>query len=196
MKDLKIVVCASGAGGNFKALVNAREQIGYTILKLIVNKDCGAVGIAKEYDIPYQCVVSKNNQYFAEEFIEAIPFGTDLIVLAGYMPILPDSVCEKFKKKIINTHPSLLPKYGGKGMYGVKVQEAVMAAHEKKAGCTIHYVTKDIDAGDIILQKEIDVDYSETPWQLGGRIFNEEVKLYPEAIRIIKNERSSNNNQV
>ena len=112
------------------------------------------------------------------------------------MPILPDSVCEKFKKKIINTHPSLLPKYGGKGMYGVKVQEAVMAAHEKKAGCTIHYVTKDIDAGDIILQKEIDVDYSETPWQLGGRIFNEEVKLYPEAIRIIKNERSSNNNQV
>lgn len=187
MNDFKIVVCASGGGGNFKALIDAQKSVGYTITKLIVNKDCGAIKIAEEHKIPWKCIKSKGNVNFANDFIEAIPTDTELIVLAGYMPILPDLVCQKFNHKIINTHPSLLPKYGGKGMYGVKVQEAVMAAHESKAGCTVHYVTKDVDAGDIILQKEIDVNYSETPWQLGGRIFEEEIKLLPEAIKRVKN---------
>lgn len=187
MNDFKIVVCASGGGGNFKALIDAQESVGYTITKLIVNKDCGAIKIAEEHKIPWQCIKSKGNVNFANDIIEAIPTDTELIVLAGYMPILPDLVCQKFNHKIINTHPSLLPKYGGKGMYGVKVQEAVMEAHESKAGCTVHYVTKDVDAGDIILQKEIDVNYSETPWQLGGRIFEEEIKLLPEAIKRVKN---------
>lgn len=186
MNDFKIVVCASGGGGNFKALIDAQKSVGYTITKLIVNKDCGAIKVAEEHNIPWQCIKSKGNVNFVNDYVEAIPEDIELIVLAGYMPILPDVVCEKFNHKIINTHPSLLPKYGGKGMFGVKVQEAVMAAHESKAGCTIHYVTKDVDAGEIILQKEIEVNYSETPWQLGGRVFEEEIKLLPQAIKIIK----------
>lgn len=186
MNNFKIVVCASGGGGNFKALIDAQKSVGYTIAKLIVNKDCGAIKVAEEHKIPWQCIKSKENVNFTNDFVEAIPEDIELIVLAGYMPILPDVVCEKFNHKIINTHPSLLPKYGGKGMFGVKVQEAVMAAHESKAGCTVHYVTKDIDAGEIILQKEIEVNYSETPWQLGGRVFEEEIKLLPQAIKVIK----------
>lgn len=186
MNDFKIVVCASGGGGNFKALIDAQKSVGYTITKLIVNKDCGAIKVAEEHNIPWQCIKSKGNVNFVNDYVEAIPEDIELIVLAGYMPILPDVVCEKFNHKIINTHPSLLPKYGGKGMFGVKVQEAVMAAHESKAGCTIHYVTKDVDAGEIILQKEIEVNYSETPWQLGGRVFEEEIKLLPQAIKVIK----------
>jgi len=109
-----------------------------------------------------------------------------LIVLAGFMPIIPKPLCDKWQKKIINTHPSLLPRYGGRGMYGVKVQEAVMRAKEEKAGCTVHYVTEEIDAGAIILQASIDVDYSETPWQLGGRVFKEENRLLVDAVRLIK----------
>lgn len=188
-RQYSIVVCASGGGGNFKSLTEHQSLIGFSILKLIVDRECGAINVAKESGIKVEKINYKGNNNFAEDFINAIPTEADLIVLAGFFPILPESVCKRFKNKIINTHPSLLPKYGGKGMYGVKVQEAVMAAREKKAGCTVHYVTKDVDAGDIILQKEIDVDYSETPWQLGGRVFNEEIKLLPEAIRIIKNQR-------
>lgn len=107
--------------------------------------------------------------------LTAIPADADLIVLAGFMPVSA-WICEKWPRKIINTHPSLLPKYGGKGMVGVRVQEAVMRAGEREAGCTVHYVSPEIDAGEIILQKSIEVDY-ETPWQLGGRVFIEENKL-------------------
>jgi phosphoribosylglycinamide formyltransferase-1 len=188
MNEFRIVVCASGGGGNFKSLIESQQHIGFTIIKLIVDRECGAINVAKKSGIEVERIAYKENKSFSEDFINAIPTDVNLIVLAGFLPILPDIICERFKKKIINTHPSLLPKYGGKGMYGVKVQEAVMAAREKKAGCTVHYVTKDIDAGDILLQKEIDVDFSETPWQLGGRVFNEEIKLLPEAIRIIKNQ--------
>lgn len=116
----------------------------------------------------------------------AIPNDVDLIVLAGFMPIIPKTLCEKWQGKMINTHPSLLPKYGGRGMFGVKVQEAVMQANEKWAGCTVHFVSEKIDAGEIILQKSIEVDYGETPWQLGGRIFKEENKLLVEAVRRLK----------
>ncbi len=84
---------------------------------------------------------------------------------------------------IINTHPSLLPKYGGKGMYGVRVQEAVLANSETRAGCTVHFVTEVIDGGAIILQSSIEVRPHESAWDLGGRVFLEENKLLPQAIK-------------
>ena len=80
----------------------------------------------------------------------------------------------------------MLPKYGGKGMYGVKVQEAVMANNELTTGCTVHFVNEGIDEGEILLQKEILIDYNESPWELGGRIFQEENKLLIKAIRLFK----------
>lgn len=124
-----------------------------------------------------------------EDFERALPPRVDLIVLAGFMPIIPRDICERWQGKIINVHPSLLPKYGGKGMYGVKVQEAVMREKDEMAGCTVHFVNADIDAGEIILQKAIAVDYSETPWQLGGRVFKEENRLLVEAVKLNKAKR-------
>ncbi len=121
-----------------------------------------------------------------EDFERALPPDVDLIVLAGFMPIVPGDICERWQGKIINIHPSLLPKYGGKGMYGVKVQEAVMRAKEEMAGCTVHFVNAGIDEGEIILQKSIEVDYNETPWQLGGRVFQEENRLLVEAVKLNK----------
>ena len=121
-----------------------------------------------------------------EDFERALPPSADLIVLAGFMPIVPGDICERWQGKIINIHPSLLPKYGGKGMYGVKVQEAVMRAKEEMAGCTVHFVNAGIDEGEIILQKSIEVDYNETPWQLGGRVFKEENRLLVEAVKLNK----------
>ena len=128
---------------------------------------------------------TKGKKAMFEAFDQAIPTEVDLIVLAGFMPIIPADTCERWRGRIINTHPSLLPKYGGKGMYGVKVQEAVMQAKEEMAGCTVHFVSAGIDEGRIILQKTIAVDYSETPWQLGGRVFKEENCLLVDAIRMI-----------
>ena len=172
---MNIVVCASGLGGNFQALID-NQSLGYKITLLIVDRQCGAIERAINHNIPY----IKINKSQLEE---TIPNNTNLVILAGYIPIVSSSCCDKWT--IINTHPSLLPKYGGKGMIGVKVQEAVMLAKEKYAGCTIHYVNKDIDGGEIILQKVIEVDYNESPWELGGRIFKEENKLLIEAIKII-----------
>jgi phosphoribosylglycinamide formyltransferase-1 len=185
--SFNIVVCASGGGGNFQALIDMRESLGVVITKLVVDRPCGAMKRAEDARIPYVSLSKiAGEAEFLESFISEVPAATDLIVLAGFMPILPRSVCAAWPGRIINTHPSLLPKYGGRGMYGVRVQEAVIAAGEKVAGCTIHYVNETIDGGAIILQRAINIIDGETPWQLGGRIHVEEKKLLIEAIRLIK----------
>lgn len=184
--NFKIVVCASRGGGNFQSLIDSQENVGYKITLLIIDRECGAIKRAIDNNIPFVRLEQKqSNNTFFQHMDEAIPEDTNLIVLAGFFPIINSEFCDKWKNRIINTHPSLLPKYRGKGMYGVKVQEAVMAAKEKYAGCSVHYVNKEIDGGEIILQKSVEVDYSETPWELGGRIFKEENKLLVEAIKTI-----------
>jgi len=190
-KEFLITVCASGGGGNFQALIDGQGAAGYKINLLIADRKCGAIERAILNNIKYVLLKKKElGEHFYDSMHEAVPPGTDLIVLAGFMPILSRDFCLKWESKIINTHPSLLPKYGGKGMYGVKVQEAVMNAKEKYAGCTVHYVDDKIDNGQIILQKSIEVNYNETPWELGGRIFKEENKLLVDAVKLIKNEKN------
>lgn len=185
--QFNIVVCASGGGGNFQTLIDNQKKFDYNINLLIVDKICGAIKRAVKSNIEYVVIEKKKiKDDFFEVLDSKIPADTNLIVLAGFMPIIPRKFCQKRHKKIINTHPSLLPKYGGKGMYGVKVQEAVIANKEKIAGCTIHYVNENIDKGEIILQKKIIVNYNETPWELGGRVFKEEGVLLVKAINIIK----------
>lgn len=179
-----LVVCASGGGGNLQAIMDKQDELAVSITLLIADRPCGAIDRAQQQGIAV-CQLDKSAD-LAQQLLHAIPEDTDLIVLAGFMPIVPRAVCELWHKKIINTHPSLLPHYGGKGMYGVKVQQAVMRAQEKYAGCTVHYVDSGIDTGEIILQKAIDVDYSLTPWELGGLVFKEENKLLVDAIQLLK----------
>lgn len=183
----RIVVCASGGGGNFQALIDARAELDVEITCLLVDRPCGAVDRAVAHGIPH-VLVNRGGGSAAmfTEFSAAVPADTDLIVLAGFMPIIPPEICEQWRGRMINTHPSLLPKYGGRGMYGVKVQEAVMRAGDTIAGCTVHFVSAGIDAGDIILQQTVPVDPQETPWQLGGRIFREENRLLVAAVRRLK----------
>lgn len=177
-----VVVLASNGGGNFEALVDKSKEYGYSVTKLIVNKECGAIEKAEKYGVPHVLIKAKGNELFEQIDKELLP-STDLIVLGGFMPIVPAWFCDKWKRKIINIHPSLLPAYGGKGMYGVKVQEAVMAAHEQYAGCTVHYVDSTIDGGEIIEQWRMRVDYSLTPWELGGEIFERGIQLLPICVR-------------
>ncbi|MDC2203025.1 formyltransferase family protein [Bacteroides thetaiotaomicron] len=187
MKSFNIVVCASGGGGNFRSLIKYQCDYGYHISLLIVDRECPTIKIAKENGISYSVLEKKVlGKSFFEEFEKIVPIDTNLIVLAGFLPIIPKWICEKWERKIINIHPSLLPKYGGKGMYGVKVQEAILRNHEKYAGCTVHYVDSEIDTGEIIAQKKILVMENESAWELGGRVFNEEIILLPLAIKHIR----------
>lgn len=189
-EEFYITVFASGGGGNFQSLIDNQETVGYKINLLITDRVCGAIDRAKKHNIKNIIFDQKKlNADFFNEIGQSIPKNTNLIVLAGFLPIISTEFCKKWEHKIINTHPSLLPKYGGKGMYGVKVQEAVMEAKEKYAGCTVHYVNQEIDGGKIILQKSVEIDYSNTPWELGGLIHKEENKLLVEAVKFIMREK-------
>ena len=105
-----------------------------------------------------------------------------LIVLAGFLAIIPAWICQKWEKRIINIHPSLLPKFGGKGMYGIHVQEAVLAAGEKQAGCTVHYVSAEVDGGSIIAQTTVSVEPDDTPETLSLRVQQAEKVLLPRVV--------------
>ncbi len=187
MLPLGVAVFCSGGGGNLKYLIDNLGGDYFTIKLVIVDKVCDALNHAKRANIPH-LLLSKVNQkisydlVFDNDLIDAI----DVFILAGFMPILPACFIEEAKRKIIiNTHPSLLPDYGGIGMYGVKVQEAVLKNKEQIAGCTVHYVTEDVDAGEIISQKKLNVLPNETAWELGGRIFDLEGPNLITALKLI-----------
>ena len=184
----KIVVCASCGGGLFKVLVENASANDLIVTKLIVNRECGAIDVAREYGIEVVKIPTIKNSNFINDFTSEISEDTNLIVLAGYLPILPSEICQQFERKIINVHPSLLPKYGGKGMYGVRVQEAVMANKEKYGGCTIHYVSKGIDEGDIIYQESVEIDYNLTPWEFGGIVFDLSASALIKTIKMLNND--------
>ena len=110
--------------------------------------------------------------------------GADLICLAGFMRLIPADVVQKYEGRIINIHPALLPKFGGKGMWGMKVHEAVLAAGEVESGCTVHFVSEHYDEGAILLQMKCPVDPSDTTETLASRVLDLEHKCYVEAIRL------------
>jgi phosphoribosylglycinamide formyltransferase-1 len=105
--------------------------------------------------------------------------GFDLIVLAGFMPIVSTKVIESISGRIVNTHPSLLPKHGGRGMYGVKVQESVLRSLDERTGCTVHQVNSEIDGGLVLAQSELIIPMGVTPWSLGGLVHELERELLP-----------------
>lgn len=108
------------------------------------------------------------------------------IVLAGFLAIIPQWICEKWAQRIINIHPSLLPRHGGKGMYGIRVQEAVLAAGDKEAGCTVHYVSAEVDGGGIIAQSIVAVESNDTPESLAKRVQQAEKELLPQIVGKLK----------
>ena len=115
--------------------------------------------------------------------------STDLVVLAGYMSILPKKVIDAYEERIINVHPALLPKHGGKECYGMKVHEKVIAAGETESGATVHYVDEGIDTGRIIIQGIVPVKASDTPELLRERVLVKEHQILPEAVRMVMREK-------
>ena len=145
------------------------------------NPAAGVIKIAEEYAIPV--LVIEKEKFLSRAYINELQdYQVDFIVLAGFLWKVPQALIDAFRHKIINIHPALLPKYGGKGMYGLRVHKAVIDNKEKESGITIHYVDELYDNGDIIFQEKCGVLESDTPESLGKRVSALEHKFYPAVI--------------
>lgn len=187
----KLAVLVSGSGTNLQAIIDAikSNQLKNVEIAIVISnkKDAFVLKRAENEGIPFLFVNPKeflSNVEFDKKLVQVISdYSADLIVLAGYTKILTSSFINAFQNKIINIHPALLPDFGGKGMYGLKVHEAVLKSGVKESGCTVHFVTPEIDAGPIIAQKKVPVLRDDTPEILQKRILQEEHRLLIDAIK-------------
>ena len=183
-KRARIAIFASGTGSNALKIIQHFTSHPYIRVRAVVcnNPEAGVIRYAKDYDIPTLQINSKSlsdPKWFLRE-LQAL--GVDYIVLAGFLLLIPEYVIDKFPGKIINIHPALLPKYGGKGMYGMHVHEAVKKAGEKETGITIHHVNKNYDDGEIVFQKSIPIDPKDTPEMIAQKVHALEHAYYPDVI--------------
>jgi phosphoribosylglycinamide formyltransferase-1 len=185
-----LAVFASGGGSNLRAIYDATQSgvLQEAEISLVIsnNSKCGAMVFALEKDIPAQHIslVKYGSEEKAEEKTLQVlqENNINLIVLAGYMKKLPGAVVEKYKGKIVNIHPALLPNHGGEGMYGLNVHKAVLASGDSQSGATVHFVEGEYDTGKIIMQERREVLPTDTPESLQARVKELEHELYPKAI--------------
>ena len=183
-KKIKIAVFISGTGSNLKNLIIFSKRKNYEV-KLVISNKRNAKGLifAKQYKIPTKIYYLKKSSKDEKKILDILKKKKiKLICLAGFMKILSSNVIKKFNGKIINIHPSLLPKYKG-----LNTHARVLNNKEKYSGCTVHFVNSKLDSGKIILQKKIKVLKNDTARTLQKRILNEEHKIYPKALQMIIN---------
>ena len=188
-KKIRIAVFVSGSGSNLQSIIDSIENgtLNCEISYVIADRECFGLERAEKHGIKSIMLDKKLfGNKLSDEISAILENGiekTDYIVLAGYLSILSESFINKWTRKIINIHPSLLPKYGGKGMYGIKVHEAVIANKEKESGCTIHFVDNGIDTGEIITNVKVPVYEDDTPEVLQKRVLEKEHILLIEGIK-------------
>lgn len=178
----QLAVLASGSGSNLGALIQAVKDdiIKNAEIGLVISNKENAFALtrAQNAGIPNFCL--KTDELILEKLNE---FKIDVVLLAGYMKILTPPLLEVYKDRILNIHPSLLPAFGGKGMYGMRVHEAVIQAGVPVSGCTVHVVTEEIDAGPILGQSEVPVVEGDTPESLASKVLSQEHVLYPKTVQ-------------
>lgn len=185
----RLVVFASGSGSNFQSILDAISsgQVQAVCVGLITDReDISAIDMAAVANISVHVVRRKDYQDY-QNYALALKatlksLDPDLIVLAGYISKIPSMIVDFWRGKIINIHPSLLPKFGGKGYYGINVHTAVLNAGETETGCTVHYVDEVYDNGSIIAQVIVPINDADTPEILHNRVLIEEHKLLPQVI--------------
>ena len=184
----KIAIFASGTGSNF---ISIHRQIcdgninGDIVLLLSNNPNAKAIEFAKSNGIDFK-IISKEialDKSLHEDFLLNSLTEIDLIVLAGYLKMIPSRVISKYKNKIINIHPSLLPKFGGKGFYGMKVHQAVIDSKEAFTGASVHFVDEIYDNGPIIMQEKIDVLDNDTPDTISKKVLEVEHRILPYIVK-------------
>ena len=193
---LNVVVLVSGGGTNLQAIIDAIESGKITNIRIsgVIsnNKNAYALERAKNHGIEHLCISPKQfetREKFNEEFLKAVDkMNPDLIVLAGFLVVIPPEMIERYRNRIINIHPSLIPSFCGTGYYGLKVHEAALKRGVKVVGATVHFVDEGTDTGPIILQKAVEVEQGDTPEVLQRRVMEQaEWKILPRAIDLIAN---------
>lgn len=181
---MKIAVFVSGSGSNLQNIIDSIQSgqlSNVEIAMVMADRYCYGIERALDHGIPTYLLDDRST--FSEDAEHNLTGeNIDLIVLAGFLSILTPEFTEKWKNKIINIHPSLLPKYGGKGMYGAKVHQAVLDAGDEVSGATVHFVTAGVDEGEIILQKEFSIDASDQVEDLQKKVAEVEKEIMTKAI--------------
>ena len=193
---LKVVVLVSGGGTNLQAILDAVDSGAITNTEIVGvisnNKNAYALQRAEEKGIPNVCVSPKafaSRAEFNQALLDTVDqFQADLLVLAGFLVVIPEMMIEAYRNRIINIHPSLIPAFCGTGYYGLKVHEAALEKGVKVVGATVHFVDEGTDTGPIILQKAVEVKQGDTPEILQRRVMEQaEWKILPQAIDLIAN---------
>ena len=193
---LEVLILVSGGGTNLQAIIDAVDSgvVTNTRIAGVIsnNKNAYALERAEKHGIANLCVSPKDyssREEFNEKFMDTVDgFRPDLIVLAGFLVVIPPAMIEKYRERMINIHPSLIPAFCGKGFYGLKVHEAALARGVKVVGATVHFVDEGTDTGPIILQKAVEVEQEDTPEVLQKRVMEQaEWKILPRAIDLIAN---------
>lgn len=197
---LKLAVCVSGGGTNLQAIMDGIEQGTITNARIEVvisnNRNAYALERAERHGIPAVCISPKSfadREEFNDAFLKELETRqVDLVVLAGFLVVVPAQVIQKYQNRIINIHPSLIPSFCGTGYYGLKVHEGVLERGVKVTGATVHFVDEGTDTGPIILQKAVEVQQDDTPESLQRRVMEQaEWIIMPKAIDLIANDKVS-----
>ncbi|MEJ5262573.1 MAG: phosphoribosylglycinamide formyltransferase [Ignavibacterium sp.] len=183
---LRLAVFVSGRGSNLKAILEHPELKNLIEVVAVFSdkSDCGAFQIARSHGIETRVIGKGENKISNENLLETLKnYNLNLIVLAGYLKLVPVEVVREFENRIINIHPALLPSFGGKGMYGMNVHTAVFNSSAKVSGATVHFVNAEYDRGKIIAQRCVDISDVESPEEIAERVLKVEHQLLPEVVR-------------
>lgn len=193
---LKLAVLVSGGGTNLQAIIDAISagKITNACISVVISNNVNAYALerARAHGIEALCISPKDfesREAFNQAFLEKLnSYNVDLVVLAGFLVVLPEMMIKEYENRIVNIHPSLIPSFCGKGFYGLKVHEGVLARGVKVTGATVHFVDEGTDTGPIILQKAVEVKQGDTPEVLQRRVMEQaEWGILPKAIDLIAN---------
>lgn len=193
---LKLAALVSGGGTNLQAIIDAISagKITNACISVVISNNANAYALerARAHGIEALCISPKDfesREAFNQAFLDKLnSYNVDLVVLAGFLVVLPEMMIKEYTNRIVNIHPSLIPSFCGKGFYGLKVHEGVLARGVKVTGATVHFVDEGTDTGPIILQKAVEVEQGDTPEVLQRRVMEQaEWVILPKAIDLIAN---------
>ena len=180
---IKIAILASGSGSNAEAIMKAFTFNTKIQVSIVITNNVGAGVLARADKLKVPSVVINTAQTKEGLLLKTLlEHNIDFVVLAGYMKLIPKELIQTYPNKIVNIHPALLPKYGGKGMYGENVHKAVAEAKEKESGITIHFVNQNYDEGAVLFQAKVALDASDTFQEIGAKVLKLEHEFYPKII--------------
>ncbi len=185
----RIAIFASGNGSNAQRITEYFNDINGVVIALIITNNPKAGVLERAKNLGIESVVCERSDFVENAKVDTIldENRIDFIVLAGFLWLIPEFLINKYPNKIVNIHPALLPKYGGKGMYGMRVHEVIIANGEKQSGISIHYVNNNYDEGQIIFQAKVDIEGGETAESLAGKIHGLEYEHFPKVLEEVIN---------